>query len=93
MNHLNKDAQSQKQYSVIQTKVPIALNAGLSLAESKRVSEKMTQFLWTINYTAEMSEVRELTGKKALDPNLLRSHFSYIASSPADTCVRNLNMA
>lgn len=48
MNHLNKDAESQKQYSVIQRKVPVALNAGLSLAESKRVSEKMIQFLWTL---------------------------------------------
>lgn len=28
MNHLNKDAESQKQYSVIQRKVPV----GLSLA-------------------------------------------------------------
>lgn len=48
MNHLNKDAESQKQYSVIQRKVPVALYAGWSLAESKRVSEKMIQFLWTL---------------------------------------------
>lgn len=48
MNHLNKDAESQKQYSVIQRKVPVALDAGLSLAESKRVLEKTIQFLWTL---------------------------------------------